>query len=376
MSGNLILESAPHDLSVSTTGKVMRTLILTLIPALIATTWFYGFGTLITTLITIVSCVGSEALWLKLRKRRIAPVWRDCSALTTAVLLGLTLPPLLPWYLSVIGSVFAIIVVKQVYGGLGQNLFNPAMAGFVFLLISCPLPMTTYVDAMPDAYKIITPGRAAAIIFDVNSAEAEKAISQDLGTADYLKRIHEAERSVIADGFTGSTFLVDAKHEQPEKNVKVFAEAKASDFIFYGLLAKVVIAGCFLLGGILLIVKDIIDWRIPLSFLGVSTVLTAAFYFAAPELYLSPWHHLVYGATIFGAFYIMTDPVTAVSKPSAAWIFGGVIAVLFVIIRNLGGYPDAVAFSVLLGNACAPLISIMTRRREFGQGFKPENIND
>ena len=102
MSGNLILESAPHDLSVSTTGKVMRTLILTLIPALIATTWFYGFGTLITTLITIVSCVGSEALWLKLRKRRIAPVWRDCSALTTAVLLGLTLPPLLPWYLSVI----------------------------------------------------------------------------------------------------------------------------------------------------------------------------------------------------------------------------------------------------------------------------------
>ena len=163
MSADLILESAPHDLSVSTTGKVMRTLVLTLIPALIAMTWFYGFGTLITTVITTVSCLGAEAVWLKLRKRRITPVWRDCSALVTAVLLGITLPPLLPWYLSVIGSVFAIIVVKQFYGGLGQNLFNPAMAGFVFLLISCPLPMTTYVNAMPDACSIITPARAASI---------------------------------------------------------------------------------------------------------------------------------------------------------------------------------------------------------------------
>ena len=376
MSSNLIQESAPHDLSISTTGKVMRTLILTLIPALAASVYFYGFGIIITMLITTVSCVLSEMICLKLRKKKINLIWRDSSALVTAVLLGFTLPPLLPWYLSVIGSVFAIVVVKQIFGGLGQNIFNPAMAGFVFLLISAPLPMTTYVNAMPDAYRIISPSRAASIIFNVDRSASELDINRQISKLDYLDRFPEKEQFRIADGYTGSTFLVDAKHEQPERNVQGFVAENAPDLSFYTLFARVVIGVCFLLGGAVLLIKDIIDFRIPLAFLGTSAVLTTAFYLAAPELYLAPWYHLFYGATLLGAFYIMTDPVTAVSKPSAAWIFGCVIAVLFVIIRNLGGYPDAVAFSVLLGNACAPLISVMTRRREFGQGFTPENIND
>lgn len=376
MSDTLLQESAPHDLSVSTTGKVMRILMLSLIPALVAHVYFYGYGIIITMIIALISCVTAEAVCLRLRKRKINLLWRDSSAMVTAVLLAFTLPPLTPWYLTVIGSLFAIVIAKQIFGGLGQNLFNPAMAGFVFLLISAPLPLTTYVNAMPDATDIITPARASSIIFNVNRDAVENEINSRIKDQDYLNKFIKAEQLKIADGYTGSTILVDAKHEQPAKSVEIFARNNVPDISSYTLFARIVIGLTFLLGGAVLLFKEIIDFRIPLAFITVSSVLTAVFHFCAPELYLSTFYHLFFGATIFGAFYIMTDPVTAVSKPSGAYIYGAVIAVLFTIIRNLGGYPDAVAFSVLLGNAVAPLIFVMTRRREFGQGFTPENIND
>src|SRR5574344_862616 len=133
MSTKLSLENAPHDLSISATGCIMRTVILTLVPAFFACMYFYGWGIFITLLICLTSCLTTEGIILKLRNHNINRLWRDSSAMVTAVLLSFTLPPLLPWYLSVIGCIFAIAIVKHTFGGLGQNIFNPAMGGFIFL---------------------------------------------------------------------------------------------------------------------------------------------------------------------------------------------------------------------------------------------------
>lgn len=376
MTDKLILESAPHDLSVATTGRIMRILILTLIPALCASVWFYGWGIVVTTLVACLCSCAAEAVCLKLRGRRLNLIWRDSSALVTGVILGFTLPPLTPWYLTAAGAAFAVVVAKHMFGGLGQNLFNPAMAGFVFLLISCPLPLTTYVHAMPDAYAIVTPARAAAIVSGAGREEAEREIRAATRDPAFMARLIAFERGKIADGFTGSTFLIDAKHRQPHGDVDRFTETAAPDLSSYALLAKFVCGLCFLLGGALLLVKNIIDFRVPLAFLAVSTALAWLFHRHAPGVYPDVFRHLFFGATLFGAFYVMTDPVTAVSKPSGAYVYGAVIGVLFIVIRNLGGYPDAVGFSVLLGNAAAPLIFVLTRRREFGQGFAPESLDE
>ncbi len=375
MTGSLNLESAPHDLSVTATGKIMKILMITLIPAIIANVYFYGYGVVVNILLSVFSCLVAEGIVLKLRKRHINLLWRDSSAMVTGVILGLTLPQLLPWYLTVIGSVFAIVVVKQVFGGLGQNVFNPAMAGFVFLLISSPVAMTTYVIPVPGNHEALTLSRATAIIF-TNSQDAKKE------AMDSVDELVAKDRSLRAhDALTGPTFLTDAMHERPSKNspnnnIKEFTEKSQGPAGYWLFLSHEITSLMFLLGGIVLIIFKVIDWRIPLAFLATLGVAGGIFWFCAPEAFLSPVTHYIFGATVFGAFYILTDPVTAVSKPQGAFIFGITAAVLFIIIRNLGGYPDAMAFSVILSNAAAPLISILTHRRPFGAGSKPEDLHN
>ena len=383
MNSSFTLESAPHDLGITATGRIMKILLLSLIPAVLVNIYLYGFGVLINILLCLVSCLVTEGILLRLRKRHLNLLWRDSSAAVTAVILGLALPQLLPWHLSVIGSVFAIALVKHAFGGLGQNIFNPAMAAFVFLLISSPVQMTSYVSPVPGNWNHLTFSRSAAIIFGNSAArdaarrETQRAILESL---ELPGDRHEYFR--LADSFTGPTFLTDAMHERPvpsnpDASLQGWTEGALGTgslpWLFIGHIAT---ALAFLLGGLPLIVLRIIDWRIPVSFLSVTGALATVFWLANPDAFLSPLWHLVFGATIFGAFYIITDPVTAVPKPQGAWIFGATVAVFFVIIRNLGGYPDAMAFSVLLGNAAAPLISILTRRREFGAGSSPEVLHE
>ncbi|MGN1394371.1 MAG: RnfABCDGE type electron transport complex subunit D [Succinivibrionaceae bacterium] len=394
---SLKIESAPHDLSITATGKVMRTIIYTLIPAILAEIYFFGFGIVVNLILCALSCTITEAIILKIRKKKINVIWRDSSALVTAVILAITLPPLTPWYLTVIGCIIAIGVAKHIYGGLGQNIFNPAMIGFVFLLISAPLPLTTYVNAIPENYKNITLTRASQIIFNIKPHKAMKKIRISLAKSPYISKYlnndgtlmsnladinakkHNADGltgASLVDSFTGATFLVDAKHEQPNHNVDKFTAKAMATESSYNHLAHEVLSICFILGGIILIILKAVDWRIPISFLVTSSIFIATCYILDPTTYLSPFQHLIFGATFFGAFYIMTDPVTAVSKPTGAIIYGSFIGLIFVIIRNFGGYPDAIAFSVLIGNAVAPLISILTKRKEFGANSKPGDLND
>lgn len=430
MNNQLTLESAPHDLSILSTGKVMRILMLSLIPALIANVYYFGFGIAVNLLLCTFTCTLTEAIILKLRKRSINIIWRDCSALVTGVILAFTLPQLTPWYLSVFGCVFAIALVKHAFGGLGQNIFNPAMAGFVFLLISAPLPMTTYVNAVAGNYQSITFNRALGVIFNIDADECHKEIVEEQKKLtsvdpentdkqnndnhharkhDRINQQHQTSQQYTSvdgktgatevdgktgateleghakptkpkkptiDAYSGPTFLVDAKHEQPNKNVAAFTEAKMGAVLNSNFMAHLVLAICYLFGGLVLLFRKVIDYRIPLAFITASIPFMTICWLYSPETYLSPFYHYVFGATIFGAFYIMTDPVTAVSKPTGALAFGAIIGILFVIIRNFGGYPDSMAFSVLIGNSVAPLISVMTKRREFGANSKPGELND
>lgn len=382
MNSSFTLESAPHDLGVTATGRIMKILILTLIPALLVNIYFYGFGVLINVLLSLVACLVTEGVMLRLRKRHLNLLWRDNSAAVTSVILGLTLPQLLPWHLTVIGSVFAIALVKHAFGGLGQNVFNPAMAAFVFLLISSPVQMTSYVSPVPGNWEHLTLSRSAQAIF--GTADLRGSVRKETHNAILESLVMPRDKKEffkLADSFTGPTFLTDVMHERPAKanpeaSVQGWVEgARGTGDLPWLFIGHLCTSLAFLLGGIVLMVFRVIDWRIPVSFLTVSGGLFTVFWAVSPEAFLAPAWHLIFGATVFGAFYIMTDPVTAVPKPQGAWIFGATVAVIFVIIRNLGGYPDAMAFSVLLGNAAAPLISILTRRREFGAGYSPEVLH-
>ena len=373
MSHTLYQEGAPHDANVSSTGKIMRLVIYALVPAIIAHFYFFGWGIVFNLLFCLISSLVTEGIILKLRGHSLNRLWRDSSAALTAVILAIALPPLTPWYLTIIGCVFAIAIVKHAFGGLGHNIFNPAMGGFVFLLISAPLPMTEYIEAVPNNYLNVTAPRTISIIFNINK-------EQNLYNAynDAYKHVitrDDADTFMANfDAITGATFLIDAKHEQPKNNVYSFIKVRMMDLSNYTFFAHLVISSLFLLGGIALIVFKVIDFRIPLSFLLTVIIIASICYEIAPNTYLPTLYHLTFGATFFGAFFILTDPVTAVPKPIGAVIFGIIAGIIFMLIRNFGGYPDAVAFSVLLTNACAPLISILTKRREFGAKSHPGDI--
>ena len=372
---SLKLEGAPHDASVTSTGKIMRIVMYALIPALIGEIYFYGFGIVINMIIALVTALVTEGIILKLRNHCINRLWRDSSAALTAVLLAFTLPPLVPWYLTMIGTFFAIAIVKHTFGGLGQNIFNPAMGGFIFLLVSAPLPMTEYVSAVPNNFMYLTPIKSVQIIFNVNKGQALK----DAKINAYYVLLENRELSAKGlmkniDNLTGPTFLIDAKHEQPNHNVDKFTQENMGNISNYDLFAKVVLSSLFLLGGVILLITKVIDYRIPLSFFATFVMMSGIFYAIDPTKFLPIFYHLIFGATIFGGFFILTDPVTAVSKPIGAIIYGAVAAIFLIIIRNLGGYPDAIAFSVLLTNACAPLITIMTKRKAFGANSKPGDL--
>lgn len=375
MSTKLKISSAPHAHGLLSTGTIMKILVVSLIPAIILNVYYYGCGILINIVIACLSCALSEALILKIRHKNPKLIFIDFSAIVTGVLIALTIPQLTPWYLTVAGSLFAMIIVKHCYGGLGQNIFNPAMAGFVFLLISCPLPMTTYVNALPGNMNILNLENSTKIIFNIDKKETMQKI-QNL----YMQNKHimhnQFEQNVIADGFSGATFLVNSFHEQPSSTVASFTALNMGSFTIFNFQARILICISFILSGLFLAYMKIIDHKITLAFLLTAMAFATICYLINPNKFLPPLYHLIFGATIFGAFFIITDPVTAVSKPKGAWLYGGLIGILFILIRNFGGYPDAMAFSVLLGNAFAPLISIMTRRRIFGYNSKPGDMNE
>lgn len=334
---SLLSRSSPHVKKPQSTSNIMRWVILACIPGLIAQTYFFGWGNLHNVLLCGATALIAEASILAIRKRQISFFLKDYSALLTGVLLGIALPPLAPWWVSVIATCFAVIFVKQLYGGLGQNPFNPAMAGYALVLVSFPLAMTT------------------------NWAAPSDLQAQPTTFSQTVNVIWELDTPT--DGMTGATPLDVYKHEVSANTY----EGIVSQDIFgagYAFGWEWVNAA-FLLGGLGLLALRIIPWQTPAGVL-VGLALPALLFSSNPDQAVPLSIHLCAGATMFAAFFIATDPVSSSTTPLGRLVFGFGIGLLTYVIRTWGSYPDAFAFAVLLMNFAAPLIDVYTQPRTFG----------
>lgn len=333
--------SSPHTTRAFSTQDVMLHVLLALIPGIIALTWFFGPGHLIQIAIAGSAALLSEALIMKLRKRPVLFYLKDYSALLTAVLLAVSLPPYTPYWVTLIASIFAIVVAKHLYGGLGQNPFNPAMIGFALVLISFPVPMTT------------------------SWSGPSELLTSSISFNQALEYIFISRESI--DAITMATPLDVYKHQAAIST----ADEILTNPIFHGLDQGQFVLGwqwlslAFLIGGLFLIVRKIFTWHIPLSLISALMICSAVFGWDADQFVPSSLH-LLAGATMLGAFFIATDPVTASTTPLGKLIYGAGIGILIYVIRTWGSYPDAVAFAVLLMNFAAPFIDQYTQPRTYG----------
>jgi len=339
--------SSPHIPLPNRVDLIMGQVILALTPGVAAMVWYFGWGVLVNILIAGTTALVTEAVFLKIRNHPVLPAVGDLSALLTGILLAIALPPLLPWWITVLGSIFAIAIVKQLYGGLGQNPFNPAMAGYVLLLVSFPVQMTQWLSPEMLAKEHLTLLESIKTIFTSNLPPhlTWDAISSATPLDEMRNRL-------------GMNQMITEIRESP-----LWGD--------YGGKGWEWIGNWFLLGGIFLLWRKIIRWHVPVSMLLGLLVISGMFWLADQETYPFPAFHMFSGGAIIGAFFIATDPVTGCSSPRGQLIYGASIGVLVFIIRTWGGYPDAVAFAVLLMNMAAPTIDYYTRPKVFGE--QPES---
>ncbi len=335
--------TSPHTHSLQSTGKVMQLVLWCTLPGLLALTWHFGWGSLINVLLATLTAVIAEALIIKLRGRSVLFYLQDYSAVVTAVLLALALPPLSPWWLVVTGTLFSIVVAKQLYGGIGYNPFNPAMVGYVVLLISFPIQMTTWITPL------------ALLPDTVNHPNLVESLNIVFANA------------APADGVTGATPLDSYKHSEGLTVEQIY---QRDPLLSNGLLAGVgwewVNLG-FLVGGIIMLARGLFTWHGPVAMLVTLALLSAIFWDGgSSQSPGSPLMHLLGGATMMGAFFILTDPVSSAVSNRGRLIYGGLIGFLVYVIRAWGNYPDAVAFAVLLANFAAPFIDNYTLPRTYG----------
>lgn len=320
--------------SVPPTASLMRWVITATLPGIATMSYFFGLGVISNVLLAAGFGIALEAVILQLRKRPIRITLNDSSALLTGILLGASLPPASPWWLIGVGMIAAIVVAKQLYGGLGHNPFNPAMVGYALLLVSFPTYMTLW------------------------------APPQQLLPNDLWAQIAGTLPTALLDSLSGATPLDAFKH----KGEAVLAsEFWATSPLPDGTLsAWRWVALAWLAGGVVLLAKRIISWHIPVAMLGSVLLLATLFYLSDPSHFASPLFHLLTGATLFGAFFIATDPVSAATSRRGKLLYGAGIGALVMIIRTFGGYPDAVAFAVLLMNLCVPLLDLYSVPRPTG----------
>lgn len=336
----LLKVTSPHTHGPLQTSRVMQFVLLATLPGIAALTVFFGWGTIVNLAVAIPLALLFEAIAIKLRGRPVLPYLSDYSALVTATLLAIAIPPYAPFWLIAVGIFCAIILAKQLYGGLGYNPFNPAMVAYVILLISFPVAMTSWAAPLG--------------AFDGNFPSFISALKTCFQGTEHF------------DGITMATPLDIAK----QNTILPFNELWR-DYPQFGKLGGLgwewVNLG-FLLGGLFLLWRGIFTWHAPISML-VSLSLTASiFYLIDPVNNASPLFHLFSGATMFGAFFIITDPVSSAVSNKGRIVFGALIGLLIYLIRSYGNYPDAVAFAVLLMNFSAPFIDHYTKPRTYGYG--------
>ncbi|MCG9696580.1 electron transport complex subunit RsxD [Shewanella sp. Isolate11] len=341
------LASSPHLNSSAQTNRVMLKVILCTLPGVIAQCYFFGAGALIQVLMGISLAILTEACVLKLRQRPIKATLSDNSAALTGLLIGVAVPALAPWWIVVIGTLFAILVVKQLYGGLGNNIFNPAMAAYVMLLISFPVQMTTWVAPAGGALNELGLVASLSVIFQGASPEAILAYRAGFDGVTMATPL-DAIKTSLATGLTIDEALT--------KNS--FSDGFGIGWLWINI--------AYLAGGLVMLKLKLIRWHISIAVLLSLFVCASLGYMLSPDTHTGPLLHLFSGATMLAAFFIATDPVTAATSVKGRLIFGALIGILVYVIRTFGGYPDAFAFAILLANLCAPFIDYYVKPRAYG----------
>ncbi len=309
----LIVSSSPHLFNTESIPKIMHTVVMALIPAMIAAIYYFRLDAVVLLVTCIVTSLITEFIFQKARKQPITVY--DGSAIITGILLALMLPPSFPIYGAIIGSVFAIGIGKQIFGGLGYNIFNPALLGRAFLQATYPVMITTWHEPATKGVDVVSAATPLALM-------KFEGISTGWGT-------------LLIGNTSGS-----------------LGETCAL---------------AILIGGLFLLYKGYVNFRMPLGYLGSIAFFGLLFWLGGDGKYPDPVFHLLAGGAMLGAWFMITDMVTSPVTPKGQWIFVIVAGFLVVAIRNLGGLPEGVMYSILLMNACVPLINQWTRPKVFGE---------
>ena len=322
MGDLLIVKSSPHLRAKDTTPRIMYSVILSLIPACLASFYFFRLQAVTLILACIGGSLATEAIILLARKRSFTPLL-DGSAIITGLLLALAIPPSFPVSLAVLGAVFAIGIGKQAFGGLGHNIFNPALVGRAFLSTAFPVAMTTW--SPPSTLQV-----------DIAT------FATPLGNLKFQSAVAQGALTPLQDLFWGN---------------------------IGGCLGETS-AAALLLGGLYLLLRRTIDWRIPVGIILSLSFFTGTFWLADPAKYASPVFHLLAGGLLLGAVYMATDMVTSPITRSATWIYALAIGLLIGIIRFFSGYPEGVMYAILFMNTCVPLLNKYFLPRILGERGK------
>lgn len=330
MEKNLIVAPSPHITSKNSTQKLMLNVIIALIPALALSIIFYGASILLITVVSIISCIVFEWIIGKLLLKRESSI-TDLSATLTGLLLAFNLPSSVPLWLVVLGALVAIGLGKMTYGGIGQNIFNPALVGRVFLLIAFPVHMTYFPDVLSgsDVFSGATP--LSYFKEAIASGQNIQEITQMLPLSNMISNMKQ--------GSVGEVSSI-----------------------------------ALLCGFIYLLYQKVITWHIPVAILGTMFIFGGIAYFVNPTIFMNPLTHIFTGGAILGAIYMATDYVTSPMSKKGMIIYGIGIGVITMLVRVWGAYPEGISFAILILNAFVPLINMYIKPKHFGEkAIKKQN---
>lgn len=325
MSSLLTISPSPHIHSGDSTQKIMYRVVYAMIPALIWSVFVFGLDALRVTLIAVVACLAFEYVIQKYLMK-IKPMITDGSALVTGILLAFNVPANIPWWIVVIGAMASIGIGKLSFGGLGNNIFNPALVGRVFLLISFPVQMTSW---------------------PVNKQSGVDAVTS------------ATPLGIIKEGILNGTPISEISKSLPTTTDLFLGQIGGS----LGEISAVLL----IIGGIYMLFTKVITWHIPVSIIGSAALFSGIFWMVNPELYINPLYHVLSGGLMLGAIYMATDMVSSPMTSKGQIIYGIGIGVLTILIRLFGAYPEGISFAILIMNAFVPLLNRYIKPKRFGE---------
>ncbi len=331
MSNLLNVSPSPHTHGKESTQKLMFNVVLALIPALFTSIFYFGVGAIIVTATSVISCLIFEYLIQRFILKKPVSI-TDGSAIVTGILLAFNLPSNLPVLIVIIGSFISIAVAKMTFGGLGNNPFNPALVGRVFMLISFPVQMTSWP---------VPAGFATGYTDATTGATPLAIIKEGLKNGEPLSQLMDKIPT------PAQMFMGDMGGSMGE-----------------------VAAIALLIGFVYLLYKKVITWHVPVSVVGSIAIFTAILWLVNPEQNANPMFHILAGGVLLGAIFMATDYVTSPMVPKSMIIYGCGIGIITVIIRVFGAYPEGVSFAILIMNACVPLLNAYIKPKRFGEEVK------